>query len=752
MISMIKFILASLGLLICISASSQNIYGYVKGADNGEYIPNAIVANGNKYVMANAYGYYSIAASVDSISYSAYGYATQVVNVNMAKDGRLDISLNPLHTDIEEVVVNAQSMYRAELTMARMSRHTISIDEIKSNVTIFGEPDAIKTIQNLPGVTTAADGSVNLSVRGSSHDQNMILLDEATVYNPSHALGLFTAFNPDAIANVEFYKGGHSPKYGGKLAAVVDMRMKEGNIHNLELNGSIGNVVSRLMVETPIVKDKGSMMIAGRYGDGSLVNLIADVVDSDKQRKKDKVKFYDICVKTNWHLSHDDRLFASAYTSHDRFKCSILSQDNNQEWGNKTATLRWNHIYSEELFANYTATASLYEYRQQQDFDVRDFEWKAGQSEMTLKADMDHYIGDSHLTYGVHLEGHRYNPGQIDPLNDNSIMMPHHLDKKNMVIGALYVNNERIFGEQFNVSAGLRVSAARNGKSYCQIEPRVALSYSLSSNAALKASYVRTAQYDHMLTNSTLGMPTDVWMPISKIIRPQSADMVSLGVHGALNDINVELYCETYYKVMHKVVDYRDNANLYMNDNVDLEVKEGRGRTVGLETMVKYENNILELQTSYTLSKSERQSNDINQGRWYFAAYDQRHNLSVNATFKVNRNDLSVGFKYHTGGRATLPYTTFFYDGVTMSVYTERNGYVLPDFHRLDMSWSHQFRHDQKSRCHSSLTFSIYNCYGRKNAYSVFVKGDQFDMSIAKGYMLYLYRWVPSVTYTFQLK
>lgn len=739
-------------LLMCASAEAQTIYGYVSGADNGENIPNAVVASGNKYEMTNAYGYYSIEAKGDSISFSAHGYETFKRHAREANEGRLDISLKPLHTDIEEVTVSAKSMYRTEVTMARMSRHNVSAKDIKNNITIFGEADAIKTLQNLPGVTSAADGSVNLSVRGSSHDQNMILLDEATVYNPSHAMGLFTAFNPDAIANVEFYKSGYSPKYGGKLSAVVDMRMKEGNNQNFEMNGSIGNMVSRLSVETPIVKETGSMMIAGRYGDSYLINEIAKNVDYKTLRDSDIVKFYDFCVKTNWRLSEKDRLFASAYNSYDRFKCSILSQDNNQEWGNKTATLRWNHIYTESLFVNYTATASKYEYMQQQEMDVRDFEWKAGLSEITVKADADNYVGNSRLFYGLHVEGHRYNPGQIDPLNDKSVMEPHHLKKKSMVTGAVYMNDEFRIGERVNASAGFRMSMAKNGSTYYQFEPRLSVSYKLLSDAALKASYARTVQYDHMLTNSAVGMPTDIWMPISGLVKPQTSDAVSLGYHGALRKINMEIYGEVYYKAMHHTVDYRDNADLNMNEDVDLEVKEGKGRACGLETMIKYENRFMNVQASYTLSMSERQSDEINKGNWYYAAYDQRHNLSVNGTLKYKQDEFSLGFKYHTGGRATLPYTTFNYDGVCLAIYTERNGYIMPDFHRLDASVCHHFKSSEKKRWRSSLTFSVYNCYGRKNAFSVFVKGYSYDMSDVRGYMMYMYRWVPSLTYTFRFR
>lgn len=741
---MMRYVIVLVGLSICLSLQAQSVFGYIKEKTTSESVPGAVVVDGKNHVVSNSYGYYSIAPTSDSISVYAYGYASVKKAVNDAKVGRMDILLTPLHNDIAEVTVRSKTQFQTELNMPRMSRHSVTSADIKDNVAIFGEADALKTLQNLPGVSSAADGSVNLSVRGSSHDQNMILIDEATVYNPSHALGLFSGFNPDAISAIEFYKSGYSPKYGGKLAAVVDIHMKEGSNQQFHMEGGVGNVVSRIVLETPIVKDVGSLMVAGRYGNGALVNIIANL-----GKTPDIVKFYDLCAKTNWNISSRDRIYASAYASHDKFKCTILLQDNNQEWGNKTASLRWNHICSDRLFSNFTATVSSYEYMQQQEKDVRDFEWKAGQSEFTLKLDFDHYLSNVHLSYGANVEKHRYNPGEIDPLNDRSAMLPHHLTHKSMALGAIYLNSEMKFSGNLSTSMGARVTVASNSKRYYRIEPRFAMSYLLSDHSALKVSYVRTAQFDHMLTNSALSMPTDIWMPISEIVSPQTANTFSAGVHSSFADGAWELFCEGYFKNMQKTIDYKDNANLLMNEEVDLEVKEGEGRAYGIETMAKYEKRSFKTQISYTVSLSERRADEINNGRWYYAVYDQRHNLAATTTLRGKRNEFSFVFKFHTGGRATIPYTTFSYYGTTLAQYTERNGYVMPVFHRLDFSWRHNFETHGKYR--SYLVFSLYNCYGRKNAYSVFVNGNEYSMSVADGYMLYLYRWMPSVTYCFKI-
>lgn len=734
--------------LISASAAGQSVCGYVKEAETGESMPGVVVVTGGCASLSNDYGYYCVSVASDTIYFVMAGYKTEKLAASDAARGRHDIAMSPLHTDLAEVTVHSQSPFRTELAMAKMSKHSISSIDIKNNAVMFGEADALKTLQCLPGVASVADGSVNMSVRGSSHDQNMILLDEATVYNPSHTMGIFSAFNPDAIQRVDFYKSGYSPKYGGKLAAVADMRMKEGNNRHFGMEGSLGTIGSRILVETPIVKSVGSLMIAARAGYGDFVNEVADFADDTYKHNDDVMRFYDLCAKTNWNISANDRIFASAYTSHDKFKCEILSQDNNQEWGNVTGTLRWNHIISDELFSNHTLTYSNYEYMQQQEMDVRDFEWKAGMGELTYKADFDHYKGKHHLTYGIGIEAHFYNPGQIDPLNAQSAMLPKHLKKRRMVTEGIYANEEIKIGEKMDISAGLRLSAASEKRTYIGVEPRMAASYALARTLYLKASYARTVQYDHMLTNSAMGMPTDIWLPIGKEVKPQSANTFSLGLQSVIEPANLELYGEIYFKRMHQMVDYKDNADLHMNENVEDEVKEGEGRAAGLETMVKYENRWVTAQASYTLSKAERRADEINNGNWYYATYDQKHNLALNATFHAGRNDFSVAFKYHTGGRATMPYETFMYDGVTLSVYTERNGYKKPDFHRLDFSWIHTLKATRRWK--SQIIVALYNCYGRKNAYSVFVKGDKWDMSDAKGYMIYLYQWVPSITYSFK--
>ena len=318
-----------------------------------------------------------------------------------------------------------------------------------------------------------------------------------------------------------------------------------------------------------------------------------------------------------------------------------------------------------------------------------------------------------------------------------------------MMVLAVYANDELKMNDKLNVAIGLRLSLAINGHTYCGIEPRISVSYALSSSLFAKASYSRTVQFDHVLTNSALGMPTDIWMPICKQVKPQSANTVAGGIQYLIEPANVELFCELYYKRMRKTVDYKDNADLHMNEDVESEIKEGAGRSYGLETMAKYENRLLSAQLSYTISKAERRADEINSGNWYFATYDQLHNLSLNATLHADkRNDISLAFKYHTGGRATMPYDTYMYQGVTMALYSERNGYKKPDFHRLDVSWCHTLRATRRWK--SQIIVSLYNCYGRKNAYSIFVKGDRYDMSNAKGHILYLYRWVPSVTYSFK--
>ncbi|MBP5364307.1 MAG: TonB-dependent receptor [Bacteroidales bacterium] len=774
------------------NVAAQTVYGYVSDSKTGERLPGALIINGknNSTALTNSYGYFSLpkAAKGDTLLVRFLGYNTQSVAVGEA--ARIDIALNESNNMLTEVEVKAKSTFRRELSSAQMSHHRINSADIKAAPMLFGEADALKTIQIMPGVNSAADGSTNLSVRGGSYDQNLILLDEATVYNPSHTMGIFTAFNADAISSVDFFKGDIPARYGGKLSAVVDMQMKEGNNQQFKAQGGIGLISSRLLVEGPLKRGVASFMASGRFGysDALVKGLSAlndfgpDFLYFDEinnytwDHENDRMRFYDICAKANWNIDQNNKVYASGYLSKDRFLCPMLSQENDQTWANQTATLRWNHTSSDNMFVNTTLTYSNYNYRQRQAADVRNYEWHAGMGEVVAKADADYYLERMHITFGAALEGHSYNPGEIVPLNDSSLMKAMQIDKKKMALVAAYAGNEHRVTDQLTLSYGLRLASAFHlgpttvrhytdmphytdsthysggqiAKGYFGLEPRLSLSYSLSDNMTLKASYAHTKQYQHLLNNSALGLPTDIWAPADSYIKPQSADAFAVGVHGYLPVAQIEASAEAYYKKMHDVIDFRDNAELELNSHIETEVLSGEGRAYGLELMLRRDSRRTSFVVSYTLSEAKRRIDGVNYGKWYYAVYDQRHNLSVNAMWRMSDQwSLSGSFKYHTGGRTTLPVGSFYYQGAAFSIYTERNGYKMPDCHRLDMSVVYDFKQKPDRRFHSQLALSVYNVYSHKNPYSIYVKNDAYSMDHYQGYMLYMYLCVPTISYNF---
>ncbi|MBR6251954.1 MAG: TonB-dependent receptor [Bacteroidales bacterium] len=780
---------------VAISASAQTVCGYVTDAQTGERLPNALVYNQTTKTTAlsNAYGYYSLAhtAKGDTIVARFVGYVTAHQVVRNAE--KTDIALVPHSKQLGEVKVHGESTFRRELNQTQMSHHHIPATAIKTNAVMFGEADALKTIQLMPGVNSAADGSTNLSVRGGSYDQNLILLDEATVYNPAHTMGIFTAFNADAMSGVDLYKGDLPARYGGKLSAVVDMKMREGNNQHSSVQGGVGTIASRLLVEGPLKKDTASFMIAGRVGYSELMmGLLSAMYNSEtffiiakdpyERHEDDKIHFFDLCAKVNWMKDENNKFYISGYASWDGFVCPVLAIRTKQNWGNQTGTFRWNHIYSPNIFGNATLTFSNYKYVQRQTEDVRNFEWQSGMREITMKNDLDYYRDRMHITFGAAAEVHFYNPGEMVPLS-GSVMRGMQLDKKRALQLSAYAGNEHKISDKFKISYGLRLSSSiqlgpatvrhytqmplyadsteygrgKLVKSYWRAEPRLAASYSLNENATLKASYARTVQYQHLLNNSALGMPTDIWAPADNYIRPQEADAFAVGLHGFMPRTQIEASVEGYYKAMHHIIDFCDNAELINNNHIETEVLSGKGRAWGLEAMLRRDGKRGSVLLSYTLSKAERQIDGVNQGNWYYAVYDQRHNFAINSLLKLSeRWSLSSTWCYHTGGRATMPIDTYYYKFANVAVYSERNGYKMPAFHRLDVSAIYDFKRNVGRKWKSQLVFSLYNVYGRKNAYSVFARSHYayFDDKYKnerqlRGYMMYLYKWVPSITYNF---
>lgn len=760
-----------------------HVDGYVVDAANGETLPSAFLrmARSDARTVSNGYGFFSLPSSSvqDTVVVSYLGYETLTMPLSAGPHANIRLALKPIVRTLNEVTVNAPGSYKAELQTPAMSHHRLSNSELTRTVMMFGEPDVLKSLQLMPGVNAAADGSNNLSVRGGSHDQNLILLDEAIVFNPSHAMGVVSAFNPDAILDVNFYKGAIPARYGGRLSAVVDMRMREGDNKAYKIRGGVGTVCSRLMIEGPIKNDKASFIASARRGYAYIVNKVQSIFDyRDYDPAKNDASFGDYTAKVNWKISDNDRLFASAYVGHDAFNYSFVMSGTDTKWSNKTATVRWNHLFSPTLFANTTVTASMYDYGQEQKGDALDCEWTAKMSEIDAKIDVDHYVAWSRLQYGLGIEAHRYEPGKISPTSRQSSVREVEMTKRRMGLGYAYVGANREVG-RFQMSLGLRLSVAPQigpatvfnyadadrtvatdsttyghgefVKTYFAAEPRIGLSFVCSDFLTLKASYSRTKQFQHLLTNSALSLPTDIWTPADSYAPPQLSDAVALGVHSFIEPLGVEASAEVYMKWLDNVIDFKDGADLKMNEHYETQLLSGFGYAKGLEILIRKEAPRYAFSLAYTLSEAKRKIDGVNGGEWYYARYDQRHNVSLSALFRpTDRLDLSAVFRYHTGGRTTLPEQTFFYMGVRYCNYTERNGYEMPAYHRLDVSAT--LKLDEHKHWEHSLVFALANVYGRKNVYSMYTKGDLWERSDLRLYKMYLYRWMPSVTYVFCFK
>ncbi|MBQ3635648.1 MAG: TonB-dependent receptor [Bacteroidales bacterium] len=769
------FFVIVIALLSATRAFSQ-LSGTVVDGATGESLMGAVAQFGRRATVTNAYGYFSIASATgaDTLRVSFLGYKTAVLHIDTSQKTALKVPLEPATQTIGEVTAMAKSLYRSEIERPQMSHHKVSQADIKSIATIMGEPDALKSLQLMPGVNNVADGSANLSVRGGSHDQNLVILDEAPVYNPTHAMGFISAFSADAISSVDLYKGALPVRYGGRLTSVMDVRMKEGNMSEKRVCGSLGILTSRIMVEGPLSTDKSSFMLSGRFGYGWLFNKCIDIADK-LYNHDNKLLFDDIAMKINKRVGDRDRVFLSAYMSQDAFRYDVVDAAADIKWSNRTLTGRWNHVFSPTIFANTTITASQYGYKHNYSSGGLMYDWRARMGEVDAKIDFQQSTELAELTYGFSTEFHHYRPGKMKPLDKVSSGESRDLGSKNMTNQALYFGVEKNFGGLLNFSGGLRMSLTtelgpvesinyadkmretpldtvlykklRPVKSYFLAEPRLAASLTLSENLSLKASYSRTAQSQHLLTNSALSMPTDIWIPADKYAKPQSANSFAVGVHSFIPSLELELSMEAYFRKTKDLVDFKDGAILRMNEHYEQELLSGKGKAKGIELMIRKDAKNYSITTSYTLSEAKRQVDGINKGRWYYDMYDQRHNLSVAAMVKPWRwLSLSTTFGCHSGGRRTLPIGRYEVYGIVVPVYSERNGFKLPTFHRLDFSARFDLR--SHGRFNHFLDLTVYNVYNKKNPISVYT--DPLSGIYSEKYkMIYVYRVVPTLTYTF---
>lgn len=749
------------------------ISGTVKDAKNGEALIGATVLARGEGVstgaVTNTYGFYSLSLPPGryEVTVQYVSFATRTFPVNLDQPRTLDVELSDQSQELSEVVVKAE---RADdnITRNQVGIEKLDIQAIRTVPVLFGEQDILKTIQLLPGVKSAGDGNSGFFVRGGAADQNLILLDGAPVYNASHLLGFFSVFNSDALKDATLYKGGIPAEFGGRTSSVLDIKMKEGNSKRFSGSGGIGLISSRLTLEGPIKKDRGSFIVSGRrtYADLFLK------VSPDSTLRDSKLYFYDLNAKANYKLNDRNWVYASGYFGTDKLG---FGNSFGIDWGNATGTLRWNHIYSTRLFANTSLIYSNYRYNIGIGSGDQAINIASRIKDWNLKQDYELYVnGRNTVRFGWNVIHHTIVPGAVTAGSDAAIGDVS-LQERYGWEGAAYVSHEHRFSEKLNLKYGLRLSTFTqvgpgtvntfhpdrsvattqtysSGQaivSYLNPEPRVSINYVVNPRSSVKLALERNAQYLHLLSNSTATNPTDQWIMSSKNVKPQLADQISGGYFRNFRENAFEFSAETYYKKLHNQIDYRNGAELRANQNVEADLVYGEGRAYGLELSLKKKTGLLTGWVSYTLSRTERRFDAINNGAWFAARQDRTHDMAVVATYQLSpKLTLSGNFIYYTGNAITYPTGKYGLDGKTVSLYSERNSYRMPAYHRLDLGLTWVTR--KTATGERSWNFSLYNAYGRENPWTITFRENEADPSRLEAVQTALFRWVPSVTYNFK--
>lgn len=761
------------------------VSGTVKDGSSGEDLAGATVLvkelpGTGAYV--NEYGFFSLSLPEGNytIVFSFIGFDKLEEPVQLDQDRRIEVELE-LEGGEDNIVTIESEVDNENITSSEMGVVKLNPREIESIPVIFGEKDIMKTIQLFPGVQSAGEGQAGFNVRGGSADQNLILLDEAPVYNASHLLGFFSVFNSDAIRDVELIKGSFPAEYGGRLSSVMDVRMKEGNLKEFHANGGIGLIASRATVEGPFVKDKGSFIVSGRRTYADLFLKLS----SDTTLNNTALYFYDLNAKLNYKLGQNDRIFLSGYFGRDEFK---LGDSFSFGWGNTTGTLRWNHVFNDKLFSNTSFAYSNYNYKFA--INAAGFSLNSSIQDWTLKQDYQFFMNQNNtLKFGFEGIFHTFIPNEILTEGDGGIFNEVEGEEKYGVESAMYVSNEQKVGSRLSLNYGLRFSdfaalgkatvfnyddagsildttnyaSGELIKNYWNLEPRASAVYLLNANNSLKASYSRTNQYVHLLSNSTTSTPTDIWVPSSQRVKPQGADQVSVGYFTNFLDNKISFSAETYFKAMRNVIDYRTGAEVLLNSQVEGDLVFGDGRAYGVELLARKNKGKLTGWLSYTLSRSERQFDAINQGSWFAAKQDRTHDISVVAMYKIRpRLELGATWIYYTGNAVTFPSGKYEFNGNLVNYYTERNGYRMPDYHRFDIGLTLYSKNTKlitddegtekevAKRFSSNWNFSVYNAYNRLNAYSIDFRESETNPGNTEAVKLSLFGIVPSITYNFK--
>ncbi len=755
----VKYLFLSLFSLFLVESYSQNKYtikGYVKDSANGEVLSNCnvFIEDTKTGTQTNNYGFYSLnlVEGVYNISYQFVGFKIKTIQINVNGNITQNVELNKSEVIITGVKITNKRREN-QVEKVEMSSNNLNINQIKKIPALLGEVDVVKSVQLLPGVSSVGEGATGFNVRGGAIDQNLILLDEAPVFNSSHLFGFFSVFNPDAVKDVKLLKGGIPAEYGGRLSSILDVRMKEGNNKKYEVNGGVGLIFSRLSIEGPIKlnktkPNKTSFIVAGRR---SYIDVLAKPFLRNNENLKDAIfYFYDFTGKINHTINDKNKIFLSTYVGRDAFGAPGAKFD----WGNKTATVRWNHLFSDKIFSNFTFYYSKYDYSLGFGSGNNSFNWNSSIINNSGKVDFNYYYTPKiSFQFGGISTYYVFKPGEAISKDEGSTVQ-FGLPNKYALENGIYLDNETKLSSRLTIKTGIRFSNFNylgkgttltlqkndaNAKaqvigertyksneiiqSYNIPEPRFSANYKLNKTSSVKVGYNRMSQFLHLISNTAASVPLDVWTPSTNNIKPQIADQVALGYFKNIGkNIDYEFTAEVFYKTMQNQIDYIDGANLLLNKELEAELLNGKGRAYGLELYFKKNVGKLTGWISYTLSKSERKVDGLSNNQWYANRFDRRHNANITATYEFNQKwTAAASFVFGTGTPTNLPNTKFDFQGIRGIPHNAtglRNDVYINAFHRLDISGTYIYKKTKKWE--SSWVFGVYNTYNRRNPFSYF--------------------------------
>ena len=754
--------------------SRFTVSGTVKDKNTGENLIGVVISLiGSKTIStaSNEHGFYSLTGSEGNyqLEVAGMGYLPLKKSIVLDKSQRLDFSLEEDVRELQEVTVTARAKDE-NVSRTQVGMEKIEVKDIAQIPVLMGERDILKVIQLTPGVKPTGEGNAGFYVRGGNADQNLILLDNALVYNASHLMGFFSTFNSDAVKDATIYKGAMPAQYGGRLSSALDIVMNEGNNKDYHVGGGIGLISSRINVEGPIQKEKSSFLLSGRRTYADLVAR-ASGVDGFQDAT---LYFYDLNAKANYILSDRDRIYLSGYFGRDKLGAKdIMGLD----WGNATGTLRWSHIMNDRLFSNTSLIYSDYDYKISATMNEQDNQLGilSRIRDWDLKQDFQYFPNpENSIRFGFQTTYHTVLPGQVsfdDPTQFNITSLKNKYSWEN----AFYGTDTWKVTDKLSIIYGLRLStfsilgpgdfyrlndkkqvtdtvSYRSGafmKTYLNLEPRLSGAYRLTDNSSVKAAYARTTQNMHLISNSMISTPIDRWMPTSNNIKPEIADQISLGYFRNFADNQFEFSVETYYKRLQNQIDYKDNSNIQATDVPETELLFGKGRAYGIEFFLKKRSGRFNGWLGYTLSRSEKLIDGINRNRWYPAQQDRTHDISLVGIYRLNKAwTLSAAWVYYTGDAVTYPSGKYTIDDEIIMYYTERNGYRAPAYHRLDLGATRMLKDSKKFT--SELAFGLYNAYGRENVFFIDFRENKDDPNRTDAYQISLFKFVPSVSWNFK--